>query len=127
MSPFILEQAFDQLTGVDVPGPATRFIEAKQEQHLAAEVEELAALRFGIVLTARWESDPDEEPQHRKELRAELATLRARYFDRIDHVAMDFGVAIAMKLKDEVERRVALPLRARLADLPRGAGETDNV
>ena len=115
MSPFTLEQAFDQITGVDVPGPATRFIEEKQEELLAAEVEELAALRFGIVLTAKWESDPEEEAQHRKELRVELESLRARYYDKIDQVAMTFSVAIAMKVKDEVERRVALPLRGHLA------------
>jgi hypothetical protein len=123
MSPITLEQAFDQLTGVDVPGPATRFIEEKQEALLAADVEDLAALRFGIVLTAKWESDLEEDPQHRKELRGELASLRTRYFDKIDDVAMTFGVAIAMKVKEEVERRVALPLRAGFADRLGGAAK----
>ncbi|MGA8780719.1 MAG: hypothetical protein WB567_08245, partial [Terracidiphilus sp.] len=72
MSPVTLEQAFDLFTGVDVPGPATRYIEEKQEQLLAAVAEELAGLRFSIVLTARWEGDRDEDPKRRKELRAEL-------------------------------------------------------
>jgi len=117
MSPFTLEQALDIRTGFDSSGPATHFVEEKHEQLLAAEVEELAALRLGIVLTAKWESDPDEEPEHRQELRIELANLRTRYFDKIDQVAMTFSVAIAMKVKDEVERRVTLPLHTRLADL----------
>jgi hypothetical protein len=122
-SVFTLENAFDILTGVDVPGPATRFIAEKQEQLLAVEVEELAALRFGIVLTAKWEADREEKPQDRKELRAELDDLRRRYFDRIDHVAMEFGVAIAMKVKDEVERRVTLPLRGISTEFFDGPGK----
>jgi len=121
MSPFTLEQTVDQFTGVEVPGPGTRFIEEQQEHLLAAEVEELAGLRFGIVLTAKWESDPEEEHEHRKELRAELDSLRARYYDKIDQIAMKFGVAIAMQVKEEVERRVTLPLRTGFAGLLGGA------
>jgi hypothetical protein len=117
MSPFTLEQAFDLFTGVDVPGPATRFIEEKQEQLLAADAEELAALRFSIVLTAKWEAGRDEEPERRKELRVELANLRARYFDKIDRIAMAFSVGIAMKVKDEIEKRVTPPLRAGFSEL----------
>jgi len=116
ISPFTLEKAFDLYTGVEVPGPATRFIEEKQEQMLAADIEELAALRFSIVITARWESDRDEDPQRRKELRSELENLRWRYFEKIDNIAMAFGVAAAMKAKDVVERRVTLPLREKLVD-----------
>jgi hypothetical protein len=122
MSPFTLEQAFDQFAGVEVPGPATRLIEEKQEQLLAAEVEELAALRFGIVLTAKWESDPEEDPRHRNELRAELKNLRVRYFDKIDQIAMAFGVSVAIKVKEEVEQRVVLPLRAGSAYRPVSEG-----
>jgi len=124
MSPITLEQAFDLYTGVDVPGPATRFIEEKQEQLLAAAAEELAALRFSIVLTARWEADRDEDPQRRKELRAELETLRACYFDKIDQIAMSLGVDIAMKVKEEVEQRVTHPLRAGFGSLL--GGENNN-
>ncbi|MFZ1941379.1 MAG: hypothetical protein WBA18_07520 [Terracidiphilus sp.] len=121
MSPVTLEQAFDLFTGVDVPGPATRYIEEKQEQLLAAVAEELAGLRFSIVLTARWEGDRDEDPKRRKELRAELDSLRTRYFDKIDRIAMSIGVDIAMKIKDEVEQRVTLPLRAGFADMIGGS------
>ncbi len=124
MSPYTLEQAFDLFTGVDVPGPATRFIEKKQEQLLAVDAEELAALRFSIVLTAKWEADGDEEPQRRAELRGELASLRASYYDKIDRIAMAFGVSVAMKMKDEVEQRVTVPLRAGFADLL--GGEENN-
>jgi hypothetical protein len=116
MSPYTLEQSFDLFTGVDVQGPATRFIEKKQEQLLATDAEELAALRFSIVLTAKWEADRDEEPQRRAELRAELASLRASYYDKIDRIAMGFGISVAMKMKDEVEQRVTVPLRAGFAD-----------
>ena len=121
MPTFTLEQAFDLYTGVEVAGPATRFIEEQQEKLLAADVEELAALRFGIVLTAKWEADRDEDPQHRQELRVELTDLRTRYFDKVDHIAMSFGVPIAMKVKDEVEHRVTMPLRANFADFSDGA------
>ncbi len=121
MSPVTLEQAFDLFTGVDVPGPATRYIEEKQEQLLAAVAEELAGLRFSIVLTARWEGVRDEDPKRRKELRAELDSLRTRYFDKIDRIAMSIGVDIAMKIKDEVEQRVTLPLRAGFADMIGGS------
>ena len=124
MSPITLEQAFDLYTGVDVPGPATRFIEEKQEQLLAAAAEELAALRFSIVLTARWEADRDEDPQRRKELRAELETLRACYFDKIDQIAMSLGVDIAMKVKQEVEQTVTHPLRSGFGNLL--GGENNN-
>jgi hypothetical protein len=117
MSAITLEKSFDNLTGFDTAGPATRFIEEKQEQLLAADVEALAGLRFSIVLTAKWEGDRDEDPGRRKELRAELESLRARYFDKIDHIAMTFGVAIAMQVKEDVERHVTLPLRAGFTDL----------
>jgi hypothetical protein len=117
MSPYTLEQSFDLFTGVNVPGPATLFIEEKQEQLLAADAEELAALRFSIVLTAKWEADRDEEPRRRNELRIELVNLRTRYYDKIDRIAMAFGVSVAMEMKDEVEQRVTVPLRAGFADL----------
>jgi hypothetical protein len=124
MSPYTLEQSFDLFTGVNVPGPATLFIEEKQEQLLAADAEELAALRFSIVLTAKWEADRDEEPRRRNELRIELVNLRTRYYDKIDRIAMAFGVPIAMEMKDEVEQRVGVPLRAGFADLL--GGEDNN-
>ena len=110
VSAFVLERAPGSFAGVEFPGPAIRFIEEKQEKALGADAKELASLRFSIVITAKWEADGDEDPQRRQELRMELESLRARYFDKIDQIAMAFGVSIAMSVKDEVERRVTLPL-----------------
>jgi hypothetical protein len=115
-SPITLEQSFDLLTGVDTAGPATRFVQEQREQRLASEMEELAGLRFSIVITAKWEASGEENPQHRDDLRLELDDLRRRYYDKIDQIAMTFGVAEAMHAKEEVERNVTLPLQA-LADI----------
>jgi hypothetical protein len=90
-------------------GPASRYIRETREAMLAYEIEELAALRFSIILTARWEASDDEDPQQRAELRADLSLLRRHYGDKIDEMAMTFGVEEAMKAKDEVERTVVVP------------------
>ena len=116
MFAFALEKAPDTCTFAELPGPATRFIEEKQEQQLSSDVEELASLRFSIVITARWEASNEEDPRHKKELRAELDDLRTRYYDKLDQIAMAFGVSTAVQIKDEVERRVTLPLNCNLAE-----------
>jgi hypothetical protein len=90
-------------------GPASRSIKESREALLAYETEELAALRFSIILTARWEASDDEDPQQRAELRADLSLLRRHYGDKIDEMAMTFGVEEAMRAKDEVERTVVVP------------------
>jgi hypothetical protein len=110
-SPITLEQAFDLFTGVTQPGPATRFVQQQREQLFASEMEELAGLRFSIIITAKWEASGEEDQQRREELRFELEDLRARYADKIDQIAMTFGVAQAMQAKEEVERNVTMPLR----------------
>lgn len=89
--------------------PAIRFIQDTPEAHLAAEIEELASLRFFIVLKARWEASGSLDLEHRDELRAELAHVRWLYLEKIDAIAMSFGVAQAMKAKEDVERRVSVP------------------
>jgi len=116
VSVFTLEKAFDQHTGFCAAGPATRFIEEKQEQLLSADIEELASLRFSIVITARWEAAGEEDPRYRKELRAELEDLRTRFNNKLDQIAMAFGVAAAVQIKDDVERTVTLPLNCNLAE-----------
>lgn len=48
-----------------VLGPASRFVLETREQVLSYETDELAALRFSIILTARWEASEDEDPESR--------------------------------------------------------------
>jgi len=124
MTATTLERGFDVDTGAEISAAGTNFIEEKQQKLLAAEVEELAGLRFSIVITAKWEASRDEDPQRRAELRAELEDLRTRYFEKIDRIAMAFGVAIAIQVKEEVEHRVTLPLHRMLAEVP--IDEDDN-
>jgi hypothetical protein len=89
--------------------PATIYIRETRDELLAYEKDELAALRFSIILTARWEHSGRETPDRRAELGADLALLRNHYEDKIDEIAMTFGVEQAMKVKAEVERTVFVP------------------
>ncbi len=91
-------------------GPASRYVHEKQKVSLASNIEELAGLRFSIILTALWEASLKVDLEHRNELRNELAGLRRNYSRKIDDIAMTFGVQSAMKAKDDVERAVAIPL-----------------
>ena len=90
-------------------GPDSRYVKEDREALLSYETEELAALRFSMILTARWEASENEDPQQRAELRADLSLLRRHYGDKIDEIAMNFGVEEAMKAKDGVERTVVVP------------------
>jgi hypothetical protein len=88
---------------------ASRYVKETREAMLADETEDLAALRFSIILTARWEASHDEDPEQRARLRADLSLLRRHFGDKIDEIAMTFGVDAAMKTKDQVERSVVVP------------------
>ena len=90
-------------------GPASRYIRETSIELLDYETEELAALRFSIILTARWADSDTETPERRAELRDELALLRQHYGDKIDEIAMTFGVQQAMKTQNQVERTVVVP------------------
>lgn len=90
-------------------GPASRYIRESRIELLNYETEELAALRFSIILTARWAASDNEPPQHRAELREELALLHKHYSDKIDEIAMTFGVQQAMQAQNEVEQTVTVP------------------
>ncbi len=90
-------------------GSASRSMNESREALLAYETEELAALRFSIILTARWEASDDQDPEQCAELRADLLLLRRHYGDKIDELAMLFGVEEAMKAKDNIERTVVVP------------------
>jgi hypothetical protein len=91
-------------------GPASRYVHERYETSLAANTEELAGLRFSIILTALWEASLKVDLEHRNELRNELAGLRRNYSRKIDDIAMTFGVQSAIKAKEDVERAVAIPL-----------------
>ena len=90
-------------------GPASRYIRETSIELLDYETEELAALRFSIILTARWAGSEDEPPERRAELREELVLLRQHYGDKIDEIAMTFGVQKAMEAQNQVERTVIVP------------------
>jgi hypothetical protein len=89
--------------------PASIYARLKRETNLAAITQELAGLRFSIILLARWESSRKMDPVNLIELRRELKELRALYFDKIDGLAMSFGVQQAMETKQTVERSVVVP------------------
>lgn len=76
---------------------------------LAAYKEELAGLRFSILLTAKWEASEAVTVERRAELREELAILRSLYLNQMDDIAMSFGVQAAIDAKEEIERAVVLP------------------
>jgi hypothetical protein len=89
--------------------PASLYARLKHEATLAAFRQELAGLRFSIVLLARWESSDNLDACNRGELREELAHLRALYLDTLDELAMTFGVQQAIEMKQEVERSIEVP------------------
>jgi len=104
-----LENALEESKCTALVGPASRYVKESRAALLEYDTEELAALRFSIILTARWASSDSEEPDRRAELRADLKLLRKHYGDKIDEMAMTFGVEQAMKAKEEVERTVIVP------------------
>ena len=89
--------------------PASIHVRLKRESNLEAFYQELAGLRFSIVLLARWERSDNLDADNKAELREELAHLRALYLDTIDEMAMTFGVQQAMHAKAEVEHNVEVP------------------
>ena len=95
--------------GITAIGPTSPKVLETREALLTYDTEELSALRFSIILTARWADSDSESPDRRAELRADLAQLRKHYGDKIDEIAMTFGVDQAMKAKEEVERTVVVP------------------
>jgi hypothetical protein len=94
-------------------GPASRYIREISVELLDHEKELLAALRFSIILTSRWVASEDEALGRRAELRGELKLLRNHYDDKIDEIAMTFGVQQAMETQNEVERTVVVPLELK--------------
>jgi hypothetical protein len=104
-------------------GPASRYIRETSIELLDYETEELAALRFSIILTARWAASEDEHPERRAELREELELLRKHYGDKVDEIAMTFGVQKAMEAQNQVERTVLVPRDVKPIATPRHSAE----
>jgi hypothetical protein len=102
-------QLLHALLDLAVNGPASRYIRETSIELLDYETEELAALRFSIILTARWAASEDEPPERRAELREELELLRQHYGDKVDEIAMTFGVQRAIETQNQVERTVIVP------------------
>lgn len=92
-----------------IAGPASRFILEQQQVSLSDAVEQLAGIRFSIVLSARWESSGILSGDDRAEIREELSQLRSRYANKIDEIAMNYGVQAAIEAKEGVEREVIVP------------------
>jgi hypothetical protein len=92
-----------------IAGPASRFVLEHCQPSLGDAVEQLAGLRFSIVLSARWEISGVLTGYARTELQNELRQLRSRYSEKIDEIAMTFGVQAAMNAKEGVEREVVVP------------------
>ena len=89
--------------------PAPQYMHEKQAMLLAAIVEELASLRLSIILTAKREASATVDAERRNEWRDELKGLRRHYSEKIDEIAMTFGVQNAMTAKENVERAIAGP------------------
>ena len=81
----------------------------REDTDLVALTEELAGLRFSIILAARWEDSKSLGVENRAVLKTELAQLRALYSDRLDEIAMRFGIPHALAAKETVERTVHVP------------------
>lgn len=103
--------------------PASRSTHEKEETSLAAIINDLAVLRFSIVVTAKWEVAESEDAERRTELRTELADLRHLYFEKLDQIAMTFGVGPAMKAKEDVERKFKTSREIEPAMVPIDRGQ----
>jgi hypothetical protein len=86
-----------------------RLLTVSGTTQLEASIDELASLRFSIILTARFVNSPSQTEGRREELSARLAALRRQYSEKIDEIAMTLSVQAAMDAKDKVERTVSAP------------------
>jgi hypothetical protein len=92
-----------------IAGPASRYALERRQVTLSDAVEQLAGLRFSIVLSAKWESSGILSGHARTELRDELRQLRWKYSHKIDEIAINYGVQAAIDAQEEVEREVEVP------------------
>jgi hypothetical protein len=97
----------------------------EQEARLAAKTGELAGLRLSVLLTAKWESEEGAGSDSREQLHSELNSFRSQYFDKIDEIAMTFGIQKAIEAKRDVERSIELPMEPGAGDEPRRVREIE--
>jgi hypothetical protein len=97
---------------------AARSLDQLESALLAGLTDELAGLRFSILLTSKWEASDTIAAERRAELRQELSILRSLYLNQVDEIAMSFGVQAAIDTKEEIERTVVLPDDMRPSAMP---------
>jgi hypothetical protein len=100
---------FTEAHDPSIAGPVSRYVLECRQVSLSDAVEQLAGLRFAIVLSARWESSGILSGHARTELRDELRQLRWKYSHKIDEIAINYGVQAAIDAKEGVEREVVVP------------------
>ena len=89
--------------------PDSRYAYDDAEALLAGSTEQLARLRFTIILVARWEPSSGVTLKRRKEMHTELTRLRGLYLGMVDELAMAYGVHQALMTLNYVERTVCVP------------------
>jgi hypothetical protein len=94
------------------------YMEEQRKLSLAANMEELAGLRFSILLTSKWAVSESLSEERVAELRTELSNLRTQYLDKVDAIAMAFGVQAAMETREQIEREVFVPEEMNECVLP---------
>lgn len=82
--------------------------EKQKKKALGVKREELRGIRISVVLTEQWEASDTLLDSRRVELCTELSHLRSEYLDKLDEIAMAFGVQTAIESKEEVERTVVI-------------------
>ena len=89
--------------------PDSRYAYDDAEALLAGSTDQLARLRFTIILVARWEPSSGVTSHRRKEMRTELTRLRNLYLGMVDELAMAYGVHQALMTRNYVECTVCVP------------------
>lgn len=85
---------------------------------LTTLTDKMAELRYLILITARWEGSDSVGRAKRTVMRNDLVRLRKEYANRIDEIAMNYGVQQAMDAQRDVERRVQLPAHVAPSSRP---------
>lgn len=87
----------------------------RTENSLAARIDELASLRFSLMLAARYADSENQKVGHRDELRARLKVLRRQYSEKIDEIAIGLSATDTMRVLEQVEQNVVIPRGIQLS------------